>query len=195
MPKSSAFMPTRRLFSENFFNRVPEVTRYLIYGNMLFYSFRFVLDRNAYVKELYYHRMAIANGRFHTLLTCHFAKSGFFEFIVDTLILGLVAGQQEMMLGQAALKKMVLCGMGFGSLGLLLFHRDDYFTKSDAIFKTIIFYFIFSFPGGKIMLFPFPFQIKPIYIAGFSIAIDMLGLKWANLGGSLAGFLLAKRII
>jgi hypothetical protein len=98
----------------------------------------------------------------------------------------MIGSNIEMFNGAALYSKLILSSMAFGSLFLILFHKDNSFIKSDAILRGMIMFLVLSNPNASFMLFPFPFQVKAKYLGILLVILDLLTQKYVNFGGTIA---------
>lgn len=179
----------------NFMQMIPPITKFILYANGFIYGIGFFMSYGDYIKQFFYHPLAMKHAKYHVLLTSHFAKGNFLDFALDSLITLLVGRNLELMLGYQQFLRLVLSSIGIGSIFLLMFHKDNYFVKSDAIFRALIMYILFLNPSAKFMMIPFPIQI-PGYVFGIVVLLlDYFTGKWVNFGGTLAGFLMVRGLI
>jgi membrane associated rhomboid family serine protease len=111
----------------------------------------------------------ISRGRFHTLITAHFAHMGFLSYFLDSLIIYLFCHNLMFMHGPLYITKLCLLGMAMGSALLLLQHSGSSmqrpFLGNDSIMRALIFTVIFQNPTTSFYLIPFPIAIPAWAIA------------------------------
>lgn len=186
----------RRMFSNtNPLNLIPPITRAILYANCGIYFFGYFMSNADYIKSFFYNQHALRNGRFQTLVTCHFAKGNFLDFVIDTVITGLIGSSTERMLSSGLMKRLVFASAGLGSLLLITMHKENSFIKSDAILRGLIMAMIFIMPNSSFMLIPFPIQVKAAWIGIILVCLDFISAKWVNFGGTIAAFMLTKKLI
>jgi membrane associated rhomboid family serine protease len=189
-------MPKRHQSNMNdFFSNIPPITKFIMYANGFIYGIGFFMSYGDYIKQFFYHNMALKHGKFHVLLTTHFAKGNFFDFVIDTLFTVMIGRQLEFMLGYQNYLKLILTSVGLGSFILLTMHNENYFIKSDAIFRAMIMYIVLLQPQAKFMLFPFPIGVPGYVLAGIVLLLDLLTKKWVNFGGAGAALLMSRGLI
>jgi membrane associated rhomboid family serine protease len=192
------FKTNKKKFSNGFgsmFSQPLPVIKYILYGNCFIYGLSFFMNYNDYIKNIFYHPLALNHGKFQTLVTCHFAKKNFLELSLDSLIVYLIGNQLELMLGSQVFLRLMLASVGFGSILLVLFHKQNYFTRTDTILRGMIMYFVLQNPNQTFILFPLPFNVQAKFLGMFIVGLDLLTGKYANFGGTIAAYALLRGII
>jgi membrane associated rhomboid family serine protease len=195
------FKSPRRFFSNGFgggnnpLSMLPSVTRRIVIANCVFFGIGLFMNNRQYITEFFYHKYALKHNKYHVLITSHFAKANFFDFLIETFLTGMLGSQLETMMGSPAFLRLVGASVGIGSLLLLTMHHEDSFFKSEAIFRGIIMYYVLSNPNTSFFLFPLPIQVKAMWVGILIVGLDFLSGKWANFGGLAAAFLLTRRMI
>jgi membrane associated rhomboid family serine protease len=187
---------SRKYFFNGRFDSMAPVTKYLLIGFTGIYIFKFIMPERQYVKEFFYHRLALSHGKFHTLITSHFVSVNFLDFAINVFILGYLGSQVEFMFGSAVFRKLILASIGAGAVLLLAMHnRDDSFIKSDAILRGVMMYMILSQPNTVFMLFPFPISIKAKTLGFILVGLDLFTRKFVNFGGTLGAYMVVSGLI
>lgn len=187
----------RRNFSSPFDNLpgMNPILKGILIGNTLIYFLGFSMSEGQYVRTFLYNRDSIQQGKLQVLLTSHFAKVNFFDYAIDTLLTGLI-GLQVSTLSSAVVFQKLISSSVLISMGIMLtMHKDMYYVKSEAILRGIIMYMIFLNPNMSFYMIPFPFQIRAMYIGVFLVLIDLISRKHCNFGGTIAAYLLTRRLI
>jgi membrane associated rhomboid family serine protease len=178
-----------------FFDLMPPVTKAVVAANCVIYFIGMFMNEKTYIKEFFYNAYALQHNKFHVLITSFFAKANLFDFLLETVFTALLGSQLEMQIGSQAMKKLVLGSVGIGAVLLVLMHTDSTFFKSEAIFRALIMYFVFSNPQQVFTLFPFPIQVKALYLGIFVMGLDLISRRWANFGGALSAYALTAGLI
>jgi membrane associated rhomboid family serine protease len=195
------FTSPRRYFSNGFgggnnpLSMLPTITRRIVIANCIFFGIGLFMNNRQYITEFFYHKYALSHNKYHVLITSHFAKANFFDFLIETFLTGMLGSQLETMMGSQAFLRLVGASVGIGSLLLITMHKEDSFFKSEAIFRGIVMYYVLSNPNTSFFLFPLPIQIKAMWVGILIVGLDFLSGKWANFGGLAAAFLLTRRMI
>jgi membrane associated rhomboid family serine protease len=174
---------------------IPPITRGIIIANCAIYFLGFFMSNRAYITEFFYNRMALQHNKYHVLITSHFAKANFFDFFIETLLTGLIGSQLEPMMTSPVFLRLVVASMAIGSVLLITMHKDSTFFKSEAIFRSLIMFFVFQAPQQHFYLFPLPIKIKAMWLGFIVVFLDFISNRWANFGGTIAALLIAKRLI
>lgn len=174
---------------------LPPVTRAIVLANTGFFVLSWFMNKGEYIRQFFYHKYALSHNKYHVLITAHLANAGIFSFLIQTVFTGLLGSQLEMMLGSIMMKKLVLSSMGFGSILLLLMHKEESYFKTEAIFRGLIMYLVFSNPNQIITLFPFPLRFQAKWFGIFVVALDLMTQRYANFGGTIAAFALTRGLI
>lgn len=190
-------IPKRGFSFQNFGFGLSPVIKMILGAQALIYFIGFPMDMNRYVRSFFYNKdYAASNGKFQTILTCHFAKAGLFDLVIDSVLVGMFGSSILMMGGELLLKKIVCFSVLFSSLILMFGNKsDNNFYKSDALLRGLLFYLIAQNPNTSFLLFPFPFQIKALYIGIAIVALDLYIKKPCNFGGIIAGIALARGLL
>jgi membrane associated rhomboid family serine protease len=174
---------------------LPTITKRIVIANSVFFGVGLFMNNRQYITEFFYHKYALKHNKYHVLITSHFAKANFFDYIIETFLTGMLGSQLETMLGSQAFTRLVASSVGIGSLLLLTMHHEDTFFKSEAIFRSILMYFVLMNPNASFFLFPLPIQVKAMWVGILICGLDFISGKWANFGGLAAALLLTRRII
>jgi membrane associated rhomboid family serine protease len=196
-PSNNFFKIGKKKFSNGFgmFTSPGPVVKCILYGQVFIYGMSFFMNYNDYIKNVFYHPLALNYNKYQTLITSHLAKKNFFEFAIDSVILYLIGNQLEFMMGSQIFMRLVLASMGFSSILLVFLHKDNYFTKTDSILRGIIMYFILQNPNQSFILFPLPINVQAKYLGLLIVGLDLLSQRYANFGGSIAAFALLRGMI
>jgi membrane associated rhomboid family serine protease len=186
---------SKKYFMGGRFDNIATITKYVLMGYAGIYVFKFILPERQYIKEFYYHKLALSHGKYHTLITSHFVSMNFLDFILNMFIMGYIGTQVEFMFGSALFKKLILASMGVGSVLLLTMHKDDSFIKSDAILRGVMMYMILSQPNTVFMLFPFPISLKARTLGFILVGLDLLTRKYVNFGGTIGAYMVVAGLI
>ena len=153
------------------------------------------MNHNDYIKTVFYHPLALSHGKYQTLITSHFAKKNFLELTLDSLIVYLIGNQLEFMLGSQVFLRLMLASAGFGTILMVMFHKQNYFTRTDCLLRGMIMYFVLQNPNQTFILFPLPFNIQAKFLGLIIVGIDLLSGKFANFGGTFAAYALLRGFI
>jgi len=172
---------TKKFFMDgNPINSLLPVTRSIIIGNVIMWGISWVFSQRDFITNFYYNSRSLERGKFHAAITSHFAKSGTLDFLIDSLIIGMVGNNIEAMVGTEFMKRLVL----FSAVGTLaIIHmtaKQDEFFKPDTFIRTIIYFFAVKNPHQLVYFFPIPIRIKIMYIAAFVALIDVISGKFCN---------------
>ena len=188
--------PKRRF--NNFFqggnSTFPPALKLVFIINTIIFGLGFFMNKNDYLKQFLYSHNSFKHGKVLSLVTAHFTKVNWLEFILDNIIiimLGMLVSMNTP--DEMLLQRLILYSIGIGSTLLILFHKDEYFVKSDAILRGIIMYFVFSQPNHSFLVIPFPFRVKAMHIGLILVFFDLVSQKYCNFGGTIASFILTKR--
>ena len=153
----------------------------------------YTMDVNQYARKFLYNKN---NSNSYTIVTCHFAKLSAFELILDSFILTLIGSNISMMGGDLVLKKLVGFSVVLSGLLMMLTPKDEsVYQKSDAIIRGVLMYLIAINPKSSFLLFPFPIQVKAMYLGVVMVLIDLYTNKHCNFGGTFAAIGLTMGII
>jgi membrane associated rhomboid family serine protease len=187
--------PKRNMSNNNLFEFIPPGTKKILIANTFIFGCGLMMSNREYILQFFYNKYALQHNRYQVLITSHFVKSNTFDFLIDSLFTALMGSSVESMLGYQAFMKLVGLSIVFGSILLVNTHKDNSFTKTDCIFRSLIWYFVLSNPRQEIMLFPFPIPIKAAIIGVLVFLLDYITGKWANFGGFLAAAIITKRLL
>ena len=179
----------------NLFFSLPLYTKYILLASTTIFGIGIFMKDSDYIKTFFYHKYAMRHGKYHVLITSHFAKANFVDFAIESLLIGLIGSTLEPTLSSPVFLKLILSSVGIGSAFLLAFHKEDTFFKSEAIFRAMIMCILFKNPQQSFMLFPLPFQIKAWILGALLVALDFYTKKWANFGGTIAGYAVATGLL
>lgn len=166
--------------------------KYVLIGNTIIYVLGLSMNQSTYVREFFFNKNSFFRGKYYTIITNHFAKRNFFEFAIDSFIISSIGGSISMMAGEAILQKLIINSIASSSIILLLSTPSEVHYHSDAILRGVIYYLVFRDPKMSFMLFPFPINVKAMYIGFFIGVIDVLSGKFCNFGGLFAALMLLK---
>ena len=179
-----------------FFQQGPKVTKMIVMANCGIYLTSLFMSHIDYIKTFLFHRSNLKNkSHLHTLITSHFTKLNIVELLIDGIVVAQLGKGIELLIGPSQFGKLVLCSAALGSAFLISFHKENNFIRSDAILRGMLMYFVFKNPNASFMLMPFPIEIKAAWLGMFITTVDILGSKWVNFGGTLAGLLVSKNLI
>ncbi len=196
MVGKTLFKPPKRYQSNNNpLNMLPTVTRRIVIANTFFFGLGLFMNNRQYITEFFYHKYAIKHNKYHVLITSHFAKANFLDYLLETFITGLLGSQLESMLGSQTFLKLIGASIGVGSILLLTMHKEESFFKSEAVLRGILWYFVLSNPQQSFYIFPLPIQVKALWLGVFIGLMDFISQRWANFGGLVAALLITRRLI
>lgn len=181
----------------NFGYGLSPILKFIVGAQALIYFIGIPMDMNKYVRSFFYNKQnSLSNGKIHTLITCHFVKTGLLDLLLDSFIVAAIGSNIIMTSGEMVLKKLAGASILLSSLFLLLGKRDDsFFYKSEAIQRGFIMYLVMQNPQASFTLFPIPIQIKAFYIGILIVVMDILSNKQCNFGGIFAGIMMARGLI
>jgi hypothetical protein len=185
----------KNMSNNNLFEDIPTWTKRILLANTFFFGCGFIMKNSDYLSNFFYNKESLDKKRYQVLISSHFVKPSTFNFVIDTLITGLMGRYVEWMLGPQAFLKLLGYSLAFGSTILVYTHRDHTFTTTECILRSILWYAILSNPNQSFWIFPIPFQIKALYAGILLFAYDILHAKWANFGGLLAAAIIARKLI
>jgi len=175
----------------NFF---PKSIKYVLIGNAFIYVMGISMNQSNYVREFFFNKTSFLNGKYHSIITNHFAKRNIFEFAIDSIIFASIGGSISVLAGEVILQKLVIASIASSSLILLLSTPSEMHYHSDAILRGVIYYLVLKDPKTSFMLFPLPIKIQAMYIGLLIGVLDILSGKYCNFGGLLsAGLILRGR--
>lgn len=155
-------------------------TRALVIGNVVMYGLSFFMSKRDFTTTFLYNTRSLERGKIQTPLTSHFSKNNTIDFAIDTLITALIGNNIESTLGTQLMQKMVLFS-GLGALAIThLTCRQDEFVHPETIVRFIIYFLTIQNPNLQIYLFPLPFQVKIMYVAGIVGLFDIIQNKMYN---------------
>jgi hypothetical protein len=185
----------KNMSSNNIFDSIPTWTKRIVILNTCIFGVGMAMSNREYITNFFYNKYALRHNRIHVLITSHFAKTNFIDYLLDTVITGLLGSQVESMIGSQSFLRLTGLSMCFGSILLIYKHNDNTFFKTECILRSIIWYIILSNPNQSFILFPLPIPIKAMWIGFFTFFIDVVGHRWANFGGLLAALIIARRLL
>jgi membrane associated rhomboid family serine protease len=188
-------MPRRNMSDNNPLNMLPTVTKRIVIANTFFFGLGLFMNNRQYITEFFYNKYALRHNKYHVLITSHFAKANFLDYLLETFITGLLGAQLEQMMGTQSFMRLIGASIGFASVLLLTMHKEDSFFKSEAVLRGILWYFVLSNPQQSFFIFPLPIQVKALWLGVFIGVMDYLSHRWANFGGFFAALLLTRRLI
>lgn len=187
---------TQKRFQSNFNNplsMLPPTVRGIIMANTAIYLLSFTMSKRDFILNFFYNSSALQHGKAYTLLTTHFAKNNFFDYIIETLFTGLMGTQLELMMGTPMFRRLIFGAVGIGTLILLLLHSNDSaFIKSESIFRAVIMFMVLQNPQQSFMLIPFPIKIKALWIGVIICGLDFFTQRWVNFGGTIAAYMMLR---
>ena len=192
------FKKSKKKFSNGFggiFGTPGPVVKMILWGNCIVYGFSWIMGQGDYVKNFFYHPLALNHGKFQTLITSHFAKKNILDITLDSIVIYLIGNQLEFMLGSQVFMKLMIASMGISSILLVLTHKQNYFTRTDALLRGMIMYFVLQNPNQTFILFPLPFNVQAKILGLLIVGMDLISQRYANFGGTFAAFLLIRGII
>lgn len=173
-------------------NFISKSIKYVLIGNTFIYVLGLSMNQSTYIREFFFNKNSFFKGKYYTIITNHFAKRNFFEFVIDSFIIGSIGGSISMMAGEALLQKLIINSIASSSMILLLSKPSEVHYHSDAILRGVIYYLVFRDPKTSFMLFPLPINIQAMYIGVFIGVIDVLSGKYCNFGGLIAALMVIK---
>lgn len=201
MPKRS-FNSKIDGFLERMLDNLPQRNiAYLIAGlNTFFYGLYVFWPKysmHSYLNNFTFNMYGFNQGYVHSLITCHFSHQGFFQYLIDTLLIVLISQSVVMMEGPLFLAKTCLLSMFLGSFMLFFYHVSQQglarpFQGNDAIWRGIVFSIIFQNPQTTFMLFPLPINLPAWGIGVFLLAMDFLTFNVPGFGGVGAAYLMTQ---
>lgn len=185
-----------KFFSRNFFSNMgTSIIKYCIGGSLLIYIIGLPLHQGEYVRRFLFNKRSFQEGNLISLVSCHFAKTGVIDLVLDCVIIGLLGMNIRMMAGEEVLRKLIIYSVVFSCGGLFLMNDSQYFIKSDSIIRSMLYYYVMMNPHQKFYLIPFPFEVKALYLGIFLAALDIMQKKICNFGGALAAHLVTRGLI
>jgi membrane associated rhomboid family serine protease len=169
------------------------LTRALVIGNITMYGLSFLYSKRDYTTNFLYNIRSIEKGKILTPITSHFSKNNTIDFAIDTLITALIGNNIESTLGTQLMQRMVLLS-GLGALVIThLTCKQDEFIHPETIVRFIIYFLTVQNPNLQIFLFPLPFQVKIMYVAGIVAFFDLIQNKMYNFSPLMVCMLMKQK--
>ena len=143
----------------------------------------------------------VREGRWHQMLTSGFLHGSFGHLFVNMLTLFFFGRTMEAVLGAPRFLGLYFGSLFFGSLGTLMYHRNDRNYRAigaSGAVSGIVFGFVLFAPFAPIYIIPLPIGIPALL---FAIGYGALSIYWArsslggighsaHLGGAIGGVIL-----
>jgi membrane associated rhomboid family serine protease len=155
-------------------------------------------------KYIFWPQLILAHKEYYRLLTSAFLHADWRHLLLNMVSLFLFGGRIELSIGIPKFLLIYLGSILGGSLLSLFIHRHHDYRAYGASGGVcgIIFASIFLFPGGSILVFPFPIGIPAWLYAILFMLGSFYGMKTkrdnvghdAHLGGAIIGLLITTAL-